>query len=128
MIGSISLEALQTDPRIRFYFRYPLRKADFQPIRTEERLRGHFAAKPLYDRLTPAGRVDKSAGLSGRVVVLFLPAEADSPAQARLLFTELPKELIEKENGRRNWPAIRQAAQAAVRRHLDSQNHPREII
>ncbi len=118
MFKDLELSGLRRMPEIRFYFRYPLHHADFREVRNEGRLLGHYAAKPLYGRLTPEGKVDRSAGYNGQVAVLFLPARARSARSARLLLTRIPRTRVTLPDGRRNWPAIRAAAERAVRREL----------
>ncbi len=85
MFKDLDLSGLRRMPEIAFYFRYPLHHADFREVRDEGRLLGRYAAKPLYGRLTPEGKVDRSAGYDGQVAVIFLPARARSVRSARLL-------------------------------------------
>ncbi len=120
MFKRFDLSRLRRDPRVAFYFRYPLYHKDFRELRDEKsgRLLGRYAAKPLYGRLTAEGRVDRSAGFDGQVAVIFLPAAARSAERAQLLLTRLPREQVVLANGRRNWGAIRRAAERAVRRRL----------
>ncbi len=118
MFKQIDLSGLRRMPEIAFYFRYPLHSADFREVRDEGRLLGRYAAKPLYGRLTPEGTVDRSAGYNGQVAVVFLPARVRSLSSARLLLTRMPKSRVTFPSGRRNWPAIRAAAERAVRRAL----------
>lgn len=120
MFKRFDLSRLRRDPRVAFYFRYPLYHNDFRELRDEKsgRLLGRYAAKPLYGRLTAEGRVDRSAGLNGQVAVIFLPAAARSPERAQLLLTRLPRGQVALPNGRRNWNAIRRAAERALRRRL----------
>jgi hypothetical protein len=118
MLKHLDLAGLRHRPDIGFYFRYPLHHADFREVRAEGRLLGRYAAKPLYGRLTPAGAVDRSAGYNGQVAVLFVPARARSVASARLFLTRMPRSRVARPDGRRNWPAIRAAAERAVRREL----------
>ncbi len=101
-----------------FYFRYPLHHRDFHEVRDAGKLLGRFAAKPLYGRLTPAGKVDRSAGFNGRVAVIFVPARARTARSARVVLTRMRKDHVQLGNGRRNWPAIRAAAERAIRREL----------
>ncbi len=112
--------ALRSVPGIAFYFRYPLHHTDFKELREgpRGRLLGRYAAKPLYGRLTKAGQVDRSAGYNGRIAIIYLPPRARTATSAELMFTRMPKERVTLPNGRRNWPAIRQAAERAIRHKL----------
>lgn len=121
MFKDLDLSGLRRMPEIAFYFRYPLRHADFREARDRGRLLGRCATKPLYGRLTPKGKVDRSAGYNGQVAVLFLPAKARSIRAARLLLTRMPRSRVTLPDGQRNWPAIRAAAERAVRRALDAE-------
>ncbi len=116
MFQDLDLAELRHMPEIGFYFRYPLRHADFREVRTGGRLLGRYAAKPLHGRLTPQGRVDRSADYNGQVAVIFLPARARSIRSARLLLTRMARQQVTRPDGRRNWPAIRVAAERAVRK------------
>jgi hypothetical protein len=111
------LQALRHIPQFAYYFRYPLYHRDFHEVREQGRLLGRMAAKPLYGRLTPQGKVDRSAGFNGQVAVIFIPARARTPRAAVLLITKLPRHLVTKDDGRRNWEAIYAAAETAVRNH-----------
>ena len=122
--ANVDLETLRRDRRIGFYFRYPLRRGDFWPVRAQGRLCGYATAKPLYRRLTPQGRVDRSSGYDGRVAILFIPSPARSTRRATLLFTHLPSVETVGHDGRRNWPALRAAAERAVHRHLGEARRP----
>jgi hypothetical protein len=62
MFKDLDLSGLRRMPEIAFYFRYPLHHADFREVRDEGRLLGRYASKQLYGRLTPQGKVDRSAG------------------------------------------------------------------
>ena len=107
-------------PGFTHWFRYPLRAHDFSPLRdsddTGARLLGYYAAKPLYGRLDAHGRVDRGAGFDGGIVALFVPSPARSWKRARLVHARMPRDRIIGANGRRNWPAIRRTAEAAIRR------------
>ncbi len=116
MLARFKPGILQRDPRIAFYFRYRLRRGDFRALRDNGRLLGYFTAKPLYGRLTKAGKVDRAAGFNGQVAIIFIPARARTAATARLMFTHMPLQNIMLANGRRNWPGIRSAAEKAIRR------------
>ncbi len=110
--------SLRQNPQIAYYFRYPLYHSDFHQLRDHQRLVGYVAAKPLYGKLTPAGRVDKSGGFNGQIAVIFVPSPARSARRAILLLTELPRDQITTPLGRRNWSAIRVAADQAVLEQL----------
>lgn len=112
MLGDLG--ELRRIPEISYYFRYPLHRHDFHDLRFEDRLRGHYAAKPLYGRLTPTGRVDRSAGYNGDIAALFIPIEARSPADANVLLAHIAAEQVLLPTGRRNWPAIREAAEQRI--------------
>jgi hypothetical protein len=118
MFKDVDLTLLRRRPDVAFYFRYPLHHADFRELRDEPggRLLGRFAAKPLYGQLTPEGRVDRSAPLNGRIAILFIPARARSSRAAHLYLTRLPRACLLRPDGRRNWPAIRHAAEHSLRR------------
>lgn len=118
MIDDIDLEDLRRVGRISYYFRYPLHRHDFHELNVTGRLRGHYAAKPLYGRLTPAGQVDRSAGYNGDVAALFLPLDAGDAQTARLILTHIPPGRVVLASGERNWPAIRAAAEQGIRQAL----------
>lgn len=121
MLTQDDVDALRRVRRIGFYFRYRLRPQDFSELRSRDgKLRGYFTAKPLYGRLTERGRVDRSAGFNGEIAVLFVP-EPVAVERARLLFTRIPPARIATVGGRRNWPSILAAAEAALRRPLHIQ-------
>jgi len=112
------LKALRRESRIAHYFRYPLHRADFHELREHNRLLGRFAAKPLYGRLTGRGRVDRSAGYNGQLALIFIPARARSVGAAQLMLTRMPRAQVKTASRRRNWPAIRAAAERALRKRL----------
>jgi len=62
MIDNIKISELRKIQRIGYYFRYPLHRKDFHDFKMSGRIHGHYAAKPLYGRLTESGHVDQ-AGL-----------------------------------------------------------------
>ena len=109
-------------PGFAHWFRYPLHAHDFHPLRSGEDagspLLGYYAAKPLYGRLDAHGRVDRSKGFNGEVVAVFVPSPARSWRHARLVRTRMPRTLVRDADGRRNWPAIRRAAEVAIRRSI----------
>ena len=82
MFEDIDLEELRRVPKFAHYFRYALHHGDFRELRIDGRLTGRFAAKPLYGRLTRDGKVDRSAGFSGQIAVIFLPARARTATTA----------------------------------------------
>jgi hypothetical protein len=55
MFQDLDLGELRRMPRIGYYFRYPLPRDSFRELRVEDRLRGHYTAKPLYGRLSIDG-------------------------------------------------------------------------
>jgi hypothetical protein len=77
-----------------------------------------IAAKPLYGKLTAAGKVDRASDFSGKIAIIFIPSPARSLKRVRLLFARMAKARVTLPNGKRNWPAIRQAAEKAVRKKL----------
>ncbi|MEJ2706267.1 MAG: hypothetical protein P8074_01520 [Anaerolineales bacterium] len=121
---NLDLKVLREKPEFSYYFRYPLHYDDFHEVRSEGNLQGYFAAKPLYEKLTDQGRVDQSANYSGQIAIIFMPSPARSVKHARLLFTRIPKALITHEDGRRNWTAIRSAAESVVRQELAAIGKP----
>ena len=118
MVDDIDLAALYATPRIRYYFRYRLHRKDFHELRVRDRVEGHYAAKPLYGRLTPRGRVDRSSGYSGEIAALFVPIGARTPDDVRLVLTRIAPERILLPTGRRNWGAIYGAAEARIKEVL----------
>jgi hypothetical protein len=104
------------DEQFRYYFRYKLHEKDFRPvINGQGHTLGHFYAKPLYGRLDERGRVDKSAGFNGEIAIAFAESEE---GHLTLLFARLPKEEIVRADGRKDWPAIREAARRRICEHL----------
>ncbi|GAB1406677.1 hypothetical protein MASR1M8_05960 [Thermomonas brevis] len=103
------------------WFRYPLHRRDFHPLRDagSARLLGYYSAKPLYGRLDAKGRVDRRAGFDGRIAGVFVRSPARSWKQAELFFAEMPKQDVARADGKRNWPAINAAVQAALRGRLE---------
>jgi hypothetical protein len=107
----IDLAELRRVPGFAHYFRYPLRHRDFREVRIGGRLRGRYAAKPLYGRLTPDGKVDRSAGFNGDIAIVLIPSRARTAKAAKLLLAHLDPSCVALPDGRRNWPAIRTAAE-----------------
>ena len=111
---SLDLEQLAGVDGFRHYFRYPLHGEDFRPLRQHARLRGYYAAKPLYGKLTRRGRVDRGAGFNGEVAAVFVPSPARSLRHAHLVLGRMDPGQVQRHDGRRNWPAIREAAERAI--------------
>lgn len=108
-------------PGFAHWFRYPLHRHDFHPLRTDDdagRLLGYYAAKPLPGNLDARGRVDRNLGFNGRIVAVFVPSPARSWRHARLIHGCMPAGRVQLADGRRNWPAIRRAAETSNRRGL----------
>lgn len=120
--ASLAIAGLDAVPGFRHWFRYRLHGGDFHPLCAEDgadaRLLGYYTAKPLYGKLDARGRVDRSAGFDGSIAVLFVPSPARSWKRARLLRARIPRDRVVGIDGRRNWPAIRRAAETAIRRAL----------
>jgi hypothetical protein len=106
MVQDLDLAELRRMPLIAHYFRYPLHHRDFRELRLEGRLRGHYAAKPLYGRLTPGGKVDRSAGFDGGIAVVFIPASARTAQAAKLLLTHIDPARIILPDNRRNVSVV----------------------
>ena len=102
----------------RHWFRYPLHRHDFHPLRDADgaRLLGYYSAKPLYGRLDAEGRVDRGAGFDGRIAGVFVPSPARSWARAELFFADMPGDEVARADGRRDWPAIHAAAERQLRK------------
>ena len=115
---SLDPAGLARVPGFRHWFRYPLHAEDFHVLRDGTRLLGYYAAKPLYGRVDARGRVDRSAGLDGRIAALFVPSPARSWARARLLLARAPRTQLRRADGKRNWPLIRSTVERALRRQL----------
>ncbi|MBO9592246.1 MAG: hypothetical protein J7599_05000 [Niabella sp.] len=119
MIDDLNLDELRKLRRIGYYFRYPLHRNNFHALRIGGHLYGHYTAKPLYGRLTPEGRVDKSAGFNGDVAVLFVPLKANVLEDVELLIAHsAPKNMIAPA-GTRNWKKINEIAEAALTKRLE---------
>jgi hypothetical protein len=118
MLDGLDLDELRRVPRVSYYFRYRLHRSDFHELRVRNRLRGHYTAKPLYGGLTPKGRVDRSAGYNGDVAALFVPIEAQAVGDVSLILTHIDPQDVTLATGRRNWAAIRKAAERGIREML----------
>ncbi len=114
MIDDLDLEELRRVRRNSYYFRYPLHRGDFHELKVRETLRGHYTAKPLYGRLTPSGRVDRSAGYNGDVAALYVPVEARNVGDASLFVAHIEPADVALPSGQRNWLAIRTAAEHEI--------------
>ena len=125
MFKDLDLSELRRMPEFAYYFRYPLHHGEFREIRADGRLLGRYSAKPLYGRLTATGAVDRSAGYNGQVAVIFFRARARSIRSARLLLTRMARKQVKLPDGRRNWPAIRAAAERAIRKAITLGRWPR---
>jgi MoxR-like ATPase len=115
---SLDLAQLDRVQRFRHYFRYPLREEDFRPLRQHARLRGYYAAKPLHGALTRDGRVDRASAFNGQVAAVFVPSPARSLRHAQLVLAQMDPRQVRRGDGRRNWPAIREAAERAILSHM----------
>ena len=106
-------------PGFAHWFRYPLHRRDFHPLRDAKaaRLLGYYSAKPLYARVDARGRVDRASGFDGRIAGVFVPSPARSWRQAQLFFAAMPAGDVVRE-GHRHWPAINAAAERALRERL----------
>lgn len=103
-------------PDFGYWFRYPLHRHDFHPLRdaTASRLLGYYSAKPLYARVDEHGRVDRASGFDGRIAGVFVASPARSWKQASLFFTTMPARDVAGADGHRNWPAINAAAERVL--------------
>ena len=76
-----------------------------RPLRIEDAALGFYASD---------GRVDRTSAYNGDIAVLFVPLEARTPAETRLLLTHVDPAQIVYDNGTRNWTVIRSAAEACI--------------
>jgi hypothetical protein len=111
----IDLDALRRLRNVSYYFRYPLTRHDFHPVRLDDRELGHYASKALHSGLMPDGRVDRTTPYNGDIATLFLPLDARVPTDAQLLLTHIDPRQIVHPNGTRKWAAIRDAAETCIR-------------
>lgn len=118
MIDDIDLNELRKTRYIGYYFRYPLHRKDFHEFKIEDNIRGHYTAKPLYGRLTPKGRVDKSAGFNGDIAVLYVPMDAKVSEDVELFISHTTPKDIRLPNGKRNWEKINAIAVKSITERL----------
>lgn len=118
MIDIPDLKALNKIRRLSYYFRYPLHRHDFHELTIESRLYGHYAAKPLYGRLKADGRVDKSAGLNGDIVALFLSVEAETIHDAQIFIAHTDPARIVRPDGGKNRDEINAVAAQHIRKEI----------
>ena len=119
MIDDLDLDALRKMHRIGYYFRYPLHRNNFHDLKIRDHIYGHYTAKPLYGRLTPEGRVDKSAGFNGDVAVLYVPLEAKTPGEVELFIAHTAPSNIQLPTGKRNWAKINEVAVRSITKQLE---------
>jgi hypothetical protein len=119
MIDDLDLDELRKTRRIGYYFRYPLHRNSFHDLKIRDHIYGHYTAKPLYGRLTPDGRVDRSAGFNGDVAVLYVPLEAKTPDEAELFISHTAPSNIQLPTGKRNWEKINEAAVISITKRLE---------
>jgi hypothetical protein len=70
------------------------------------------------ERLTSKKRVDRSSEYNSDIASIFVPSEADSLRDLRLLLTYVAPQRILLPSGRRNWSVIRAAAEDGIRQML----------
>lgn len=119
MIDHLDLDEIRKSRRIGYYFRYPLHRNNFHDLRNGNQIYGHYAAKPLYGKLTPEGRVDRSAGFNGDIAVLFVPLTAGDPDDVELFIAHTAPENLVLPTGKRNWKKINEAAVAFITKLLE---------
>ena len=118
MIDDLDLHELRKTRRLGYYFRYPLHRNNFHDLKTGNHLEGHYTAKPLYGRLTPEGRVDKSAGFNGEIAVLFVPLAAKCPDDVALFTFHTIPGYIQLYTGKRDWRKINTLAETYLIKRL----------
>lgn len=118
MIDDLDLKDLRKIPRIGYYFRYELHRHDFHELTYKSKLRGHYATKPLYGKLTPEGRVDTSGSFNGNVAALFVPLSAKTEKDVQLIVTYTDPARLTLENGKKNWKAINGTAERYIKRKI----------
>ncbi|MBL7733839.1 MAG: hypothetical protein JNL51_00140 [Chitinophagaceae bacterium] len=95
-----------------------MHRSDFHSLRIGDRVYGHYAAKPLYGKLTPEGRVDKSTGFNGDIAALFVPLAARGPDEAELFIAHATPEDLVLRTGKRNWKRINETAAEFIIKRL----------
>jgi hypothetical protein len=118
VIDDLDLKDLRKIPRIGYYFRYELHRHDFHELTYKSKLRGHYAAKPLYGQMTSEGRVDTSGSFNGNIATLFVPISAKSIKDTRLFITHTNPATLTIENGKKNWKVINGAAERYIKRKI----------
>lgn len=118
MIDDLDLEALRKRKRIGYYFRYSVHRNNFYDLMIDKQVYGHYTAKPLYGKLTPEGRVDRSAGFNGDIAVLFVPLAARDAEDVELFITHTIPENLVLPGGKRNWKKINEIAEASIAKRL----------
>lgn len=107
----LNYKLLVATPEGRYYFRYPVEDRQFKMVRAGAR-KAVYYGKALYGRVTPAGRVDRTAPFSGQIAIGVI-----EDGKVEVLFTDIdPSQVM--LNGRRNWPLINAAAEQKVRQYL----------
>ncbi len=124
MIDDLDLDELRKTRRIGYYFRYPLHRNNFHELKIRDHIYGHYTAKPLYGRLTPEGRVDKTAEFNGDVAVLYVPLKAKTSDEAELFISHTAPKNIQLPTGKRNWKKINEVAVKSITRRLEENQSP----
>lgn len=119
MIDDLDLDELRKTRRIGYYFRYPLHRNNFHDLKIRDHIYGYYTAKPLYGRLTPEGRVDKSAGFNGDMAVLYVPLEAKTSDEVELFILHIAPKDIQLPTGKRNWKKINEVAVESITKRLE---------
>jgi len=122
MIDDLDLNELQKTRRIGYYFRYPLHRNNFHELNIRDHIYGHYTAKPLYGKLTPEGRVDKSAGFNGDVAVLFIPLGAKTFDDVELFISHASPGDVQLPTGKRNWKKIDEIAVRSLTKRLEEKD------
>lgn len=115
MIDELNLKALRKIPRIGYYFRYELHRRDFNELIYNDRLRGHYAAKPLSGNLTQDGSVDTSGSFNGDVATLFVPLTAKTETDVQLFIAHTDPKTLTLADGKKNRKAINHAAERCIK-------------